>query len=154
MGRSIPFFGAASRADGDTRLGVSLRCIQDQERRCLVLAGQDIVLHLSSLFDCPHTAASLVLDDWTMSIAICLQPWPQLRTISGPVPKQSRYLSIFLSFANGRAWKTRNVPWEIPALYRISRASRLAEVHSLDRMRIIRNNAPRTQFSLETIPRC
>ena len=62
MGRRIPFFGAASRVDGDTRLGVSLRCIQDQERRGRVPAGQDIVHHLPRLY-CSRTAASLLLDD-------------------------------------------------------------------------------------------
>lgn len=59
----MPSFGAASRADGDTRLGVSLRCIQDQERRCLVPCGQVIVHHLSRLFHCALAAASLLLDE-------------------------------------------------------------------------------------------
>lgn len=61
MGRSIPFFGAASRADGDTRFGVSLRCIQNQDGRCLVPAGVDIVHHIVfpfSLFYCSLTTAS------------------------------------------------------------------------------------------------
>lgn len=39
----MPSFGAASRADGDTRLGVSLRCIQDRERRGRGRVRGDIV---------------------------------------------------------------------------------------------------------------
>lgn len=65
----MPSFGAASRADGDTRLGVSLRCIQDQERRCLVPCGQVIVHHLSRLFHCSPAAASLLLDEGASQIS-------------------------------------------------------------------------------------
>lgn len=39
----MPSFGAASRADGDTRFGVSLRCIQDRERRGRERVRGDIV---------------------------------------------------------------------------------------------------------------
>lgn len=44
----MPSFGAASRADGDTRLGVSLRCIQDRERRGRGCVRGDIVHHRST----------------------------------------------------------------------------------------------------------
>lgn len=41
----MPSFGAASRAEDDTRLGVSFRCIQDRERRGRVRARGDVVHH-------------------------------------------------------------------------------------------------------------
>lgn len=63
MGRCIPFFGAASRADGDTRFGVSLRCIQNQDRRCLVPAGVDMAHDIFSLIYRSLTTASLEMGE-------------------------------------------------------------------------------------------
>lgn len=78
----MPFFGAASGADGDTRLGVSLRCIQDEERRCLVPTEQDIVPHL--FLGCFTALAPQRHWCCVITIAIYRRMWPKL-VAKGPV---------------------------------------------------------------------
>ena len=106
-GRRMPSFGAASRADGDTRLGVSLRCIQDQERRCLVPCGQVIVHHLSRLFHCSPAAASLLLDEGASQISApvcdldCKTTSSSDKTLAQFFWEGNfSFLSFFFSFAN------------------------------------------------------
>lgn len=57
----MPSFGAASRADGDTRLGVSLCCIQDRERRGRGRVRGDIVHHC---FTALLSAGSTIAAEW------------------------------------------------------------------------------------------
>lgn len=93
MGRSSPFCDAASKAVGDTRLGVSLCCIQDQERRCLVPAGLvDIVHHRLTklLYRCSHAIASLQLDNEHRNVWLVIYFFESTRTINGRVSNSAK----------------------------------------------------------------
>ena len=93
MCRGMPSFGAASRADGDTRLGVSLLCFQDRERRGRGRVRGDIVHHrfTAPLSAWQHLCCSM------RNISTNRLLWPEPQTSGDPaavVPKRFLLLRL------------------------------------------------------------